>query len=1128
MTARSIQPAPGSGEPAPQGVAWLGPERRGPRRAASGARAAPPRTTVDVTAVLVAHDGDRWLPAVLEALAGSTVAPRRTIAVDTGSTDATAALLAGATGQCLDRVVTAGRRLGYGAAVQAGLEAEADASGGPSTWVWLLHDDSAPASDALARLLEQASASPSVALLGAKARDWDDPRVLVEVGLSTDRAGHRETGLERHEQDHGQHDGVRDVLAVGTAGALVRRDVWDALGGLDPALPVFRDDLDLGWRVNAAGHRAVVVPTSVVRHARAATTGQRRLHAARGRPEAIDRRHALMVLLAHAPAPLLPLLVLRLALATLVRMLGFLLTRRPGRAGDELTAAADQLLHPRRLRAARRVRAGTRIVPARALRPLFASSRGRAAERADALRGWLTGVQGPVGSRLGGPGDVAATEVGNAGAGPAGQILVGDPGTDGSLLGRVLRRPPVLLVVSLLLVALVAERQLLATNGGVLAGGRLLPAPGGARDLWSAYATGWHPVSVGTAAPAPPMLALLGVLATVLLGKAWLAVDVLLLASVPLAGAAAYAAARRLVASESLRLWAAATWALLPVATGAVAAGRLDAAVAQVALPLLLPAGARLLRDDPAEVGWRHGWALGLGLAVLTAFAPTLWPLLAGLLLMVAFVAGIRSGGHRRAAPARPVTLRGAAGLRRLGAAGIVAAVPVVLLLPWSATVLAPAGRLLHGPGRAAPDPALVDAALPTWHLLLLSPGGAGLPPVWLTGGLVLAALAGLVRHQRRRLALAGWLLVLAGLVAAELLSAARPAVPGSTLHVPAWPGPALQVCAAGMLVAALVAADGARARLADADFGWRQLTAVATAVLAGLVPAAAAVAFVVRGADGPLARGNVDALPAFVQSELSREPGLRVLLLRPGAAGLGYALVGAGGVRLGAADLVPDEAQVRLLDAVVGDLPATTGSDPASALATRAVRYVALPAVGNDALAAVLDDRPGLVRRVRGSLLLWEVTGPRSRLGLLPPALALAALRGDPGPDADLLRSAPPELVAEGEPRLRPGPAGRLLVLSEAADPGWRATVDGRDLPRRTAWGWAAAFTVPEQGGALRVSYAQGGRRTALALQAVALVVVVVLAAPGAGRSNGLESAPARGAPARSRPTRSHRRGAL
>src|SRR5207245_8632688 len=141
-------------------------------------------------------------------------------------------------------------------------------------------------------LLDYAQTSPSAALLGPKVIDWHDPRYLVEVGVTTDAAGHRETGLERREYDQGQRDAVRDVLAVGTAAALVRRQVWDEVGGLDPALPVFRDDLDLGWKVNSAGHRVVVVPQARVRHVRAATTGHRDLDAAPGRAAAVDRKHA--------------------------------------------------------------------------------------------------------------------------------------------------------------------------------------------------------------------------------------------------------------------------------------------------------------------------------------------------------------------------------------------------------------------------------------------------------------------------------------------------------------------------------------------------------------------------------------------------------------------------------------------------------------------------------------------------------------------------------------------------------------------------------------------------------------------------------------------------------------------
>jgi hypothetical protein len=91
-------------------------------------------------------------------------------------------------------------------------------------------------------------------------------------------------------------------------------------------------------------------------------------------------------------------------------------------------------------------------------------------------------------------------------------------------------------------------------------------------------------------------------------------------------------------------------------------------------------------------------------------------------------------------------------------------------------------------------------------------------------------------------------------------------------------------------------------------------------------------------------------------------------------------------------------------------------------------------------------------------------------------------------------------------------GPPGRLLVVADAASRGWRATVDGAPLDRRTAGGWAQAFVVPAAGGRLEVSYDQGPRHRALAGQLLALAVVLVLAAPAARRRHGLEVVDDRG----------------
>ena len=124
-----------------------------------------------VTAVIVTHDGARWLPAALTALSRSTRRPDRVVAVDTGSTDTTVEILGRAEkAGLIDRVVTLPRESGFGVAVAAAL---ATSSGvvdelAPDTvrWAWLLHDDSAPSATALEKLLRHADRTRSADIVG--------------------------------------------------------------------------------------------------------------------------------------------------------------------------------------------------------------------------------------------------------------------------------------------------------------------------------------------------------------------------------------------------------------------------------------------------------------------------------------------------------------------------------------------------------------------------------------------------------------------------------------------------------------------------------------------------------------------------------------------------------------------------------------------------------------------------------------------------------------------------------------------------------------------------------------------------------------------------------------------------
>ncbi|MGC5013322.1 glycosyltransferase [Streptosporangium sp. DT93] len=891
----------------------------------------PPRPPQTVTAIVVSHDGSRWLGETLEALLRQTRPVDRVVGVDNGSRDGSAALLTGSLGS--RAVLTLPRSTGFGEAVAEVLGRLGPAGG--REWIWLLHDDCAPDEDTLRTLLEAAESDPKVAVLGPKLRDWVDRRLLLEVGFTVDRTGRRDTGLEAREFDQGQYDGTRDVLAVSTAGMLIRRDVWDEVGGLDPALPLFRDDLDLCWRVRAAGYRVQNVTRAVAWHAEAATRRRRRITASGDHPRRLDRRNALFVVMANLPSRALPWALVRNLLGCLARTVLFLVAKQPANALDEFLAFGSVFGHPVRIIRARRARATGRrpgqVAAGRLLTPSGAGYR----RLADRVRSYLAG-SGFVES-AGRHHAVAAERPQEDG-----EELLADTG----LMQRVFGNPGVLLFLALTLVTLFAERAL---NGGTrLGGGALVPVIGGASDLWDLYREGYHRTGLGSDAWAPPYVAVLAALSTVLFGKTWLAVSVLLLGCVPLAGVSAYAATRWMIPGRWTRVWLASSYALLPVATGAVAAGRLGTAVVFALLPVYAALATVVITGERRRAR-RAAWALGLLLAVGTAFAPLVHPLTAvlGLLAALAF-------------PRRGVAV----------SMLIAFAVPLVLLLPWLVQVVASPGRLLLEAGLH--QPSLVDPALPAESLLLLSPGGPGMPPLWVTGGLITACLLALLMRRNRVVVAVGWGVALFGLLMAILVSRTPVTSINGDVEAPAWPGVPLAFAATGMLVVAALTAG--RITEFRAAGGLRRLAALGVVVVAFSTPLLAAGMWIARGAGDPIHGTVRDVLPAL--AAVNSTGGERTLLMRASRGGLLFTVLSGRTPMIGEADIPAPEGPRERVRLAAAGLVSGRGGDDARVLAAHGVRFVVVTAPVDAWVSAALDSQPSLARMsLSRSVGVWRLT---------------------------------------------------------------------------------------------------------------------------------------------------------
>lgn len=1197
-------------------------------RVAPGTRSSSVSTPVasPVLAVLVCHDGAAWLPDTLAALGRLSTRPRWVVAVDTGSTDATSGLLA-ASNQ-VDVVLTLPRGTGFASAVHTAV-ADADRRWGrpraddrfpdapvardpansTGDWLWVLHDDAAPEPDCLGTLLSVAEVSPTAAVLGPLCLDWDDPRLVVEAGISLDSSGNAQTGIGAAELDLGQFAANSETLAVSSAGSLLRRREWDTLGGYDTALGLLREDADYGWRVNRYGGLVLCAPRARLRHARALAARRRSLDAddVDRRYWATDRAHGVRTFLANCSTPAFVWGLVRLPVLAVLRALALLLTRQARAAGAEMAAVGTILGSSAGLadltdaRGRRRTAGGA--LP-RDLRGLLTS---RTTRVRNAVRGWLTAVvrgrlrddlelgrlpdwasreraepedaddrDAAGGRRLGAvavpqgalpsassrrrraglrrPGESVAVAL-DAGArdddgtsvipgvataegatevipvpgapvarrGPDELVVV--PVTAGRVARELLLAPPLVLVVGLTAVSLLTQRSRLGLS---LHGGRLAPV-GGLRETWVSYLASWHPVAGGTGAPAPAGLGVLGVLGLPFgpWGGPATAVSLLLLLALPLAGLSAYLATREVRAGRVVRALAAAVYALMGIATGAVAQGRLDGVVAVILLPPVLAGIVSVLRSHRA--GGRHtswwstaaGTALALG--VVSAFTP-----LIHLLVLVVVVLGFV------VVPAPP----GAAG-QRATALAVIVVLPVLLLLPWPILLPQNPEIFLHGTGSP-----VAERALDIPRVLALDPGGPGTVP-WVGLALLGAALIAALVAPRRD-AVPGLVVLLVGVVAAGLVGALRltPLTGGDPR--PGWAGPVLALAACGALwsLLAQVAAskdaplgtllgrrdrpDRAPSQRGDSplDLGGAGVLGRLSAAAEGLGRAAGRLR--PRSSapgDGRRARGV--AVPVLAVAVL----GLAVVTLWRGGAG---PLDDAAAPTLPAPDVAALSAADTTVAVVTGDGDTTRRVAPtlrrygdddlapvgaAPARLQRDVKALLAPdgptvqaavgelATAGTALVVLPDDQTaGRVLGLAGPLLApgppvsdgrptARVTLPVSGAVVLEPPISDDATDAKATPRKPAGITPVPSDLPTVAARVSPGADRRLLVLAAERESGWSATVGGAPAPIVGAWGHLTAVPLPSGGGPVVVERDEGLRALLLLLQ-LALVLFTVLSA--------------------------------
>ncbi len=1000
-----------------------------------------------VSAILVVHDGATWLPEVVASLASQTRAFDHIVAVDTGSVDASAKLLKGAR----IPILTMSRETGFGAAIASAVEKLPPSV--EDEWLWILHDDCAPAPGALEALLAAVADRPNVVMAGPKLLGWHDRTHLLEIGVSIATNGARWTGLEDAEYDQGQHDGIADVLAVSTAGALIRRSVFEELGGFDQNLELFRDDVDFGWRVHAAGHGAIVVTDAIAYHAQASATERREVDvkgALLHRPLLLDRQNAAYVLLANATWWLLPLLAFQLFGSAVVRAVGYLFAKLPGYAADEILAIGNLLVKPGELLKARKVRKSTRLVSSRVVSQ-FIPSRGRQ------LRLALDRGAAAVRDFILKPSEESLRDESLLDLPTEKELEEEDLLTPvvSRKWSSIFRKPFVIVFIFLVLLTLIWSRNRI----GAVSGGTLAPSPSGARDLWEFYFAPWHEVGLGTKSASPLWIPIIAIASIVTLGNVSLFISLFFIAAPLLLFLSSHHLVKKVSENRFITTSAALLYAISPISISAINSGRFGILMIMILAPFIVDVAIQWRKID--EFSIRKMSALSLLLALMFAFAPPFF--IALLVLTLAAIAADVIAWRKAADQPLPYTRL----VRRL----TLLLSPLALTIPWSL-------EMISSPQRFFIDIGMLSAGGGANLAFTANPGGAGSLPWWLISPVLLIIAIGLFSIERARTVsiVGGSFLCLATISSAFTITGK-----GTTTPNYIYAGVFIALATLAALYCSVVILDKVRERLIATHVNYRHFAVSALVIVSAIYGLTASGWIATQGPKAPLQSAQGEVLPPYLAIETQS----KTLVLRERIVGttpsLNYYIARGSDVSLGEADVAPAES-AEIVEAVTA-LADGSGVASSNTFASYGITYIFLKAPFQGTLVQTIDGLGGFTRASSTPAgVVWKVSGATGNL-ILTDASGKSSFVAP--------TSVPDEYMVTG-----PG----VVTLTESYSRSWHLVQNGERLTRIKSELSLPQFAIEEAGPVLLI-YDGSVRRGWISLHLIFLLTFVLFAAPSGRR---------------------------
>ena len=216
-----------------------------------------------VYALVLNHNGSRWLPRCLQSLQSTSYPKLRVVLLDNASTDDSLEVARQAAPEL--EIFALPANLGFSEANNAGIRLGLE---GGASYIALINNDTYVEPDWLTRLVEVAEANPRVGILGPAQLVYDGD--AFNTWMTTALPAQTLAGL----RDGAARPAFLAVEWVEGSALVARRSVFERVGLLDPLLFAYFEECDLCRRARVAGFEVALVPSSRIHHYRGGSWSQ--------------------------------------------------------------------------------------------------------------------------------------------------------------------------------------------------------------------------------------------------------------------------------------------------------------------------------------------------------------------------------------------------------------------------------------------------------------------------------------------------------------------------------------------------------------------------------------------------------------------------------------------------------------------------------------------------------------------------------------------------------------------------------------------------------------------------------------------------------------------------------------